>query len=141
MSNTFKIRACLAKVVAICVFVSLTTFPSVEARIRRFKWEVKYEYKSPDCNRKLAITINGQTPGPTITATRGDTVVVELKNSLLTENVAIHWHGIRQVRFHAKSCYTLRRYNINFFFFFLVTLGIFNYLFYKFFFTDWNTLG
>ncbi|XWS41527.1 hypothetical protein CRYUN_Cryun17cG0089300 [Craigia yunnanensis] len=68
----------------------------VEARIRRYKWEVKYEYRSPDCLKKLAITINGQTPGPTIRAQQNDTIIVELTNSLLTENVAIHWHGIRQ---------------------------------------------
>ncbi|GER47600.1 ascorbate oxidase [Striga asiatica] len=67
-----------------------------EARVRVYKWEVKYEFKSPDCYRKLAITINGKTPGPSIIAQQGDTIVVELKNSLLTENVAIHWHGIRQ---------------------------------------------
>uniref|UniRef100_A0A7N0T6V5 L-ascorbate oxidase n=2 Tax=Kalanchoe fedtschenkoi TaxID=63787 RepID=A0A7N0T6V5_KALFE len=67
------------------------------ARVRVYKWEVKYEYKSPDCYKKLAITINGRTPGPTIVAQQGDTVVVELTNSLLTENVAIHWHGIRQI--------------------------------------------
>ncbi|KAK1404214.1 hypothetical protein POM88_003819 [Heracleum sosnowskyi] len=35
--------------------------------------------------------------GPTIRATQGDTVILELKNNLLTENVAIHWHGIRQI--------------------------------------------
>ncbi|KAM7529251.1 hypothetical protein LguiB_032661 [Lonicera macranthoides] len=77
--------------------VSLIFFPAVEAKIRRYKWEVKYEFKSPDCYSKLVITINGRTPGPSIVAERGDTIVVELKNGLLTENVAIHWHGIRQI--------------------------------------------
>ncbi|KAL6502605.1 hypothetical protein OROHE_024258 [Orobanche hederae] len=82
----------------LCVLVcSLSVLPRVESRVRRYKWEVKYEFKSPDCYKKLAITINGRTPGPSIVAERGDTVVVELKNSLLTENVAIHWHGIRQI--------------------------------------------
>ncbi|XP_043708069.1 L-ascorbate oxidase [Telopea speciosissima] len=76
---------------------SLLTIPTVEARIRRYKWEVKYEYKSQDCYMKLVITINGQTPGPSIIAQQGDTIIVELKNSLLTENVAVHWHGIRQI--------------------------------------------
>lgn len=70
---------------------------SVEARVRHHKWEVKYEYKSPDCFKKLSISINGKTPGPTIVAQQGDTIVVEVKNSLLTENLAIHWHGIRQI--------------------------------------------
>ncbi|CAN6466027.1 unnamed protein product [Victoria cruziana] len=66
-------------------------------RIRHYRWEVKYEYRSPDCFRKLMITINGQSPGPPIMAQQGDTVVVELKNSLHTENVAVHWHGIHQI--------------------------------------------
>ncbi|KAG0499622.1 hypothetical protein HPP92_004313 [Vanilla planifolia] len=77
----------------------LTVFftSSIEARVHHLKWDVKYEYKSPDCFSKLSITINGLSPGPTITATRGDTVVVEVFNGLLTENTAIHWHGIRQL--------------------------------------------
>ncbi|XP_010680584.3 L-ascorbate oxidase [Beta vulgaris subsp. vulgaris] len=70
---------------------------SIEAKTRYYKWDVKYEFKSPDCYRKLAITINGMSPGPTITAEQGDTVVVEVTNGLLTENLAIHWHGIRQI--------------------------------------------
>ena len=71
--------------------------PSVEAKVRYHKWEVKYQYKSPDCYQKLVITINGRSPGPTINAQQGDTVIVEIRNSLLLEDVAIHWHGIRQV--------------------------------------------
>jgi L-ascorbate oxidase len=45
----------------------------------------------------LVLTINGNFPGPTIRAQQGDTIVVELKNSLGTENVAVHWHGIHQI--------------------------------------------
>ncbi|KAI8536192.1 hypothetical protein RHMOL_Rhmol10G0236900 [Rhododendron molle] len=84
------------KLVTLLLFLSLLSVPSAEAAIRYHKWEVKYEYKSPDCYQKLVITINGQTPGPTIEAQQGDKIVVELKNSLVTENVAIHWHGIHQ---------------------------------------------
>ncbi|KAH9718557.1 L-ascorbate oxidase [Citrus sinensis] len=89
----------ILNLLALCVLIfSLANIvPMAEARIRRYKWEVKYEYKSPDCFRKVVITINGRTPGPTIQARQNDTVIVELKNSLLTENVAIHWHGIRQI--------------------------------------------
>lgn len=76
---------------------ALSIVPLAESRIRHYKWEVKYEFRSPDCYKKLVITINGRTPGPSIVANQGDTIVVELKNSLLTENVAIHWHGIRQI--------------------------------------------
>jgi FtsP/CotA-like multicopper oxidase with cupredoxin domain len=37
---------------------------------------------------------NGQVPGPTIEADVGDTLVVELRNSL-PEPTSIHWHGLR----------------------------------------------
>lgn len=80
-----------------CVLVCCVNVQLAEATVRRYIWEVKYEFKSPDCYKKLAITINGQSPGPTIIAQQGDTIIVELKNSLLTENLAMHWHGIRQV--------------------------------------------
>lgn len=86
-SHNFVILLCLLFLASV----------SVEGRVRHHKWEVKYEYKSPDCFKKLSISINGKTPGPTIVAKQGDTIVVEVKNSLMTENLAIHWHGIRQV--------------------------------------------
>nr|POF10896.1 l-ascorbate oxidase [Quercus suber] len=53
--------------------------------------------KSPDCYKKLMITINGRSTGPTILAQEGDTVTVEVTNKLLSENLAIHWHGIRKI--------------------------------------------
>ncbi|GKV25325.1 hypothetical protein SLEP1_g34780 [Rubroshorea leprosula] len=87
---------CRSFVLVLCFFLALMNFPAADARIRRFKWDVKYEYRSPDCVKKLVITINGQSPGPTIKAQQGDTIIVELTNNLMTENVAIHWHGIRQ---------------------------------------------
>lgn len=40
-----------------------------------------------------AYTINGTTPGPTIRAKEGDTIRVNLKNSL-PEETSIHWHGL-----------------------------------------------
>ncbi|GMI67654.1 Cupredoxin superfamily protein [Hibiscus trionum] len=79
------------------LIIGLLNVSAVEARIRRYKWEVNTEYKAPDCFRKLVITINGQTPGPTIRAQQHDTIIVEVTNNLFTENLAIHWHGIRQI--------------------------------------------
>lgn len=86
------------KLLVLCFFLVLGNFFIAEAKVRHYKWDVKYEYKSPDCFKKVVITINGRTPGPTIQAQEGDTIIVEVNNSLLTENLAIHWHGIRQVR-------------------------------------------
>ncbi|XP_024159706.1 L-ascorbate oxidase isoform X2 [Rosa chinensis] len=71
---------------------------SVEAgKVRHFKWDVEYIFWSPDCEENVVMGINGQFPGPTIRATAGDTVVIELTNKLHTEGVVIHWHGIRQL--------------------------------------------
>ncbi|XP_074308721.1 L-ascorbate oxidase-like [Silene latifolia] len=78
------------------IIFGLITISTVEAKTVYYKWDVKYEFKSPDCFKKLTITVNGISPGPTITAQQGDTVVVEVTNNMITENLAIHWHGIRQ---------------------------------------------
>ncbi|XVF61682.1 hypothetical protein PTKIN_Ptkin08bG0150400 [Pterospermum kingtungense] len=96
LSEGISIRVTLL-LCSLAILALLNGSGVVEARIRRYHWEVKYEYRSPDCVKKLVITINGQTPGPTIKAQQNDTIIVELKNSLVTENVAIHWHGIRQI--------------------------------------------
>lgn len=82
----------------LCSLFLFLSLPALSrASTRRHEWEISYQFKSPDCVRKLAATINGQSPGPTIRATQGDTLVVRVKNSLATENLAIHWHGIRQI--------------------------------------------
>lgn len=90
----------MLKLLALCFFTSLIHVPITEAKTRHYKWEVKYEYKSPDCFRKQVITINGTSPGPTISAQQGDTIIVEVNNRLITESFAIHWHGIRQVELY-----------------------------------------
>ncbi|GAV86814.1 Cu-oxidase domain-containing protein/Cu-oxidase_2 domain-containing protein/Cu-oxidase_3 domain-containing protein [Cephalotus follicularis] len=92
-----KSRRVLLKFLALCFLVCLVNVQVAKAKIRKHKWEVKYEYKSHDCYQKLAMTVNGKTPGPTILAQQGDTIIVKVKNSLLLENTAIHWHGIPQI--------------------------------------------
>uniref|UniRef100_A0A0R0IQ87 L-ascorbate oxidase n=1 Tax=Glycine max TaxID=3847 RepID=A0A0R0IQ87_SOYBN len=87
----------LPRLLILCFFVILGNFHKAEARIRHYKWEAKYEFRSPDCFKKLVITINGKTPGPSIQAQEGDTIIVQVNNSLVTENLSIHWHGIRQI--------------------------------------------
>lgn len=107
MVKILELHRTSVKLFVLWSLICLVAFPIVEARVRHYRWDVKYEYKSPDCFQKLVMTINGGTPGPTILAQQGDTIVVELKNSLLTDNIAIHWHGIRQVSVplrHAAFC-------------------------------------
>uniref|UniRef100_A0A0D6QU22 L-ascorbate oxidase n=1 Tax=Araucaria cunninghamii TaxID=56994 RepID=A0A0D6QU22_ARACU len=68
-----------------------------EAKVHYHKWKVNYQTWAPDCVQANIISINGQYPGPTIRAREGDTVVVKLENLMATENVVVHWHGIRQI--------------------------------------------
>ena len=75
----------------------------VLGKVRHYKWQVDYQFWSPDCVQKVVISINGNYPGPTIRAHVGDTIVVELENLMPTEAVLVHWHGIRQVRCCVKS--------------------------------------
>jgi FtsP/CotA-like multicopper oxidase with cupredoxin domain len=42
---------------------------------------------------RIATTINGTLPGPTLHWREGDTVTLRVKN-LLPEETSIHWHGI-----------------------------------------------
>ncbi|KAN0104967.1 multicopper oxidase [Hyaloscypha variabilis] len=44
-----------------------------------------------------AMLVNGQFPGPTITANWGDEISVNVINNLRTNGTSIHWHGIRQL--------------------------------------------
>ncbi|EFJ12951.1 hypothetical protein SELMODRAFT_123038 [Selaginella moellendorffii] len=71
--------------------------PAARGEVRSFQWKVEYIYWAPDCVETVVIGINGQYPGPTIRATAGDTIRVELENGMSTEGLAIHWHGIRQI--------------------------------------------
>ncbi|KAJ4782206.1 L-ascorbate oxidase [Rhynchospora pubera] len=99
MQLTSEKRRTMSTSVFSC-FVTLLVFgfsSLASAKTHHLHWEVSYMFASPDCQEKLVMAINGQFPGPTIHAKDGDTVVVELKNSLPTEGVVIHWHGIKQI--------------------------------------------
>ncbi|KAH6806214.1 laccase 17 [Perilla frutescens var. frutescens] len=49
------------------------------------------------CSTKSIISVNGKFPGPRLVAREGDQVLVKVVNNV-TNNVSIHWHGIRQLR-------------------------------------------
>ncbi|HBT32809.1 MAG TPA: copper resistance system multicopper oxidase [Pusillimonas sp.] len=44
-------------------------------------------------NPRMAVTINGSIPAPTLRWREGDTVTIRVKNTL-KEDTSIHWHGI-----------------------------------------------
>ena len=45
---------------------------------------------------RMFIGINGRLPGPTLVVYENHTVVVEVINTLVTEPITIHWHGLEQ---------------------------------------------
>lgn len=49
------------------------------------------------CHTKSVVTVNGQFPGPLVTAREGDRLLIRVVNHV-SNNITIHWHGIRQLR-------------------------------------------
>merc|ERR1711871_105917 len=54
----------------------------------------KTPFAIPDENRKGAILVNGQYPGPTVEVFENDTVSINVINRCLSESTTIHWHVI-----------------------------------------------
>ncbi|KAL6316688.1 hypothetical protein AAG906_019619 [Vitis piasezkii] len=50
------------------------------------------------CSTKDILTVNGQFPGPTIHAMKGETIIVDVYNRG-KENITIHWHGVNMPRY------------------------------------------
>ncbi|CAI9110106.1 OLC1v1010072C1 [Oldenlandia corymbosa var. corymbosa] len=64
---------------------------------RFFTWEITYGNIAPLGVTQKGILINGQFPGPTITAVTNDNVYVNVVNKL-DEPFLLTWHGIKQRR-------------------------------------------
>ena len=50
---------------------------------------------SRTCN--TFIGVNGLIPGPTLIVHDNQTVIIDVKNSLISEGLSIHWHGMHQM--------------------------------------------
>lgn len=68
-----------------------------DALVRRTTFVVKEAPYTRLCSTKNILTVNGQFPGPTLYAERGDTIIVDVHNNG-TQNITIHWHGVKQPR-------------------------------------------
>ena len=47
-------------------------------------------------NYRSIIAVNGLVPGPTIIVDENATVIINVRNRLLSGGISIHWHGLRQ---------------------------------------------
>ena len=62
-----------------------------------YDFDVGWVYANPDgLQTRPVIGINGQWPIPTIRVTKGDQLVVKVKNSLGNETTSLHFHGLYQ---------------------------------------------
>ncbi|XP_057769783.1 laccase-14-like [Salvia miltiorrhiza] len=88
-----------SKVFVMCFFGIIMVggmAPVVHALVHKF--EVRRTSHSRLCTNKTMLTVNGQFPGPTIYARRGEVVVVDVINRS-HQNITIHWHGVKMRRY------------------------------------------
>ncbi|KAF8026701.1 hypothetical protein BT93_F3239 [Corymbia citriodora subsp. variegata] len=85
-----------AQVLQILGLVLVLGTPYCEAILRR-KFVIKETPYTRLCSTKSILTVNGQFPGPTLYAHKGDTVIVDVYNKA-KYNITIHWHGVKQPR-------------------------------------------
>ncbi|USP80192.1 multicopper ferroxidase [Curvularia clavata] len=68
---------------------------TVRAETRTYDFDVAWTYANPDGQyTRPTIGINGKWPLPPIVATKGDQVIVNVKNSLGNESTSLHFHGL-----------------------------------------------
>jgi iron transport multicopper oxidase len=80
----------------ICLFLATASAGTVT-----HDFEVSWIYANPDgFQNRPVIGINGQWPIPTITATKGDRIIVNVKNSLGNESTSLHFHGLYVISRH-----------------------------------------
>lgn len=78
--------------ITICLLLSV-----VLADVVTYDFDLSWVYANPDglANRPV-IGVNGKWPIPPIVATKGDRVIVNVKNSLGNETTSLHFHGLYQ---------------------------------------------
>ncbi|KAF7024568.1 hypothetical protein CFC21_036901 [Triticum aestivum] len=81
-------------VAAMVVLLSVTV---AESATVEYQFEVATMNVTRLCGSKSIVVVNGQFPGPTVSAREGDLVVVRVVNKA-QYNMSIHWHGVRQLR-------------------------------------------
>ncbi|KAL3530779.1 hypothetical protein ACH5RR_010101 [Cinchona calisaya] len=71
--------------------------PTNAGIVRSYKFEIRLQNVTRLCHTKSMVTVNGKFPGPRIIAREGDNVLVKVVNHV-SNNITIHWHGIRQLQ-------------------------------------------
>jgi iron transport multicopper oxidase len=72
----------------------VTCLPLALSATITYNWNVTWVSAAPDGFTRPVIGINNQWPCPTLEATVGDTVIVNLYNDLGNETTGLHFHGL-----------------------------------------------
>ncbi|KAK4419051.1 Laccase-17 [Sesamum alatum] len=89
-----KLLAFVTTILCLSVELALSKHSGIT---RHYKFDIKMQSVTRLCQKKSIVTVNGQFPGPTITAREGDRLLIKVVNNV-QYNVSIHWHGVRQLR-------------------------------------------
>ncbi|KAL7092567.1 hypothetical protein ACP275_12G171300 [Erythranthe tilingii] len=80
------------------LIIALSLLPQpAQAITRHYEFNIKMQKVTRLCHTKSIVTVNGKFPGPRVVAREGDRLVIKVKNNV-SNNITIHWHGIRQLR-------------------------------------------
>ncbi|KAL0369829.1 UNVERIFIED_CONTAM: Laccase-17 [Sesamum angustifolium] len=94
-SSTLPSATFLVLFLAVFLFFGTATAQQ-SGTTRHYKFNIQLHNVTRLCKTKSIITVNGKFPGPRIVAREGDRVVIKVVNNV-SNNVSIHWHGIRQL--------------------------------------------
>ncbi|CAN0841318.1 LAC14 [Linum grandiflorum] len=61
----------------------------------RYTFMVKEASYTRLCQETRILTVNGEFPGPTLYAEKGDTIFIDVLNQS-PQNITLHWHGVAQ---------------------------------------------
>ncbi|KAL0384506.1 UNVERIFIED_CONTAM: Laccase-14 [Sesamum radiatum] len=92
VKNCPKTAGMLAVLFTLAVLVQ-----SSYGRIHHHRFVVKSSPYTRLCSTKKILTVNGKFPGPTLKASRGDSLIIQFHNKA-EYNITLHWHGVRQPR-------------------------------------------
>ncbi|XP_039129620.1 LOW QUALITY PROTEIN: putative laccase-9 [Dioscorea cayenensis subsp. rotundata] len=87
----------IVKFLGVLLLYGLFSCPVSSTKTHNYEFVIKEANYTRLCDTKSILTVNGQFPGPTIYARKGDTIIVKVINHA-GYNITIHWHGVDQPR-------------------------------------------
>ncbi|CAN6471726.1 unnamed protein product [Victoria cruziana] len=95
----FSPRAARLGVVILCALWAISCPVEVAqatGRTRHYTFLIQLRNITKGCNTRPTVTVNGKVPGPKIVTREGDRLVIKVINHV-SNNITIHWHGVRQL--------------------------------------------